>query len=56
MTEREIDKKINQWILKNEVVVKDIRVTTYTLNSQNNGMDDTVIAIYTVVYEDAHRD
>lgn len=52
MTEREIDKKINQWILKNEAVVKDIRVTTYTVDRHNNGRHDTVIALYTVVYED----
>lgn len=52
MTEREIDKKINQWILKNEALVKDIRVTTYTSDRHNNGRHDTVIALYTVVYED----
>ena len=52
MTEREIDKKINQWILKNEAVVKDVKVTTYTSDRHNNGRHDTVIALYTVVYED----
>lgn len=51
VTDREIDKKINQWILKNEAIVKDIKTTTYTLHRHNNAMSDTVVAIYTIMYE-----
>jgi hypothetical protein len=50
-TEKEIDKKINRWIEKNNAIVKDIKVTTYTVMQHNNGGDDAVIAIYTIMYE-----
>ena len=50
-TEKQIDKKINRWIEKNSAIVKDIKVTTYTVDRHNNGGDDAVIAIYTVLYE-----
>lgn len=50
-TEKQIDKKINRWIEKNNAIVKDIKVTTYTVDRHNNGYDDTVIAIYTIMYE-----
>ena len=52
VTEREIDKKINNWIEKNKpAVIHDIKITTYTLNRHNNGRYDTVIAIYTITYD-----
>lgn len=52
VTEREIDRKINSWIEKNKpAAIHDIKITTYTLNHHNNGMDDTVIAIYTISYD-----
>ena len=50
-TEREIDKKINRWIEKKNAIVKDIKVTTYTVDRHNNGYADTVIAIYTITYD-----
>lgn len=50
-TERDIDRKVNKWIEKNNAIVKDIKTTTYTLNRHNNGMDDTVIMVYTIIYE-----
>lgn len=50
-TEREIDKKINRWIEKNNAIIRDIKVTTYTVMRHNNGGDDAVIAIYTLMYE-----
>lgn len=50
-TEKQIDKKINRWIEKNNAIVKDIKVTTYTVDRHNNGYDDTVIAIYTIMYD-----
>lgn len=53
VTEKEIDKKLNKWIEKNNPVIHDIKITTYTLNRHNNGMDDTVIAIYTITYDPA---
>ena len=51
VAEKEIDKKINRWIEKNNAIVKDIKVTTYTIDRHNNGGDDTVIAIYTLTYD-----
>ena len=51
VTEREIDKKLNRWIEKNDPVIHDIKITTYTVNRHNNGRDDTVIAIYTIQYD-----
>ena len=50
-TEKEIDKTINRWIEKNNAIVKDIKVTTYTVLQHNNGGRDAVIAIYTIMYE-----
>ena len=50
-TEKDIDKKINSWIEKNNVIVKDIKVTTYTVLRHNNGGKDAVVAIYTITYE-----
>ncbi len=50
-TEKSIDKKINRWIEKNNAIVKDIKVTTYTLHRHNNAMSDTVVAIYTIMYD-----
>lgn len=50
-TEREIDKKLNRWIAKNNPIIHDIKITTYTVNRHNNGMNDTVIAIYTITYD-----
>lgn len=50
-TEKQIDKKINRWLEKNNAIVKDIKVTTYTVMQHNNGGDDAVIAIYTIMYE-----
>ena len=50
-TEKTIDKKINRWIEKNNAIVKDIKVTTYTLHRHNNAMSDTVCAIYTIMYD-----
>jgi hypothetical protein len=52
-TEREIDRKLNRWIEKNNPVIHDIKITTYTVNRHNNGMNDTVIAIYTITYDPA---
>lgn len=51
VAEKEIDKKINRWIEKNNAIVKDIKVTTYTIMRHNNGGDDAVIAIYTLMYD-----
>ena len=42
---------MNKWIEKNNAIVKDIKITTYTVDRHNNGYDDTVIAIYTIMYE-----
>lgn len=50
-TEKQIDKKINRWIEKNSAIVKDIKITTYTIHRHNNGGDDSVVAIYTITYE-----
>ena len=50
-TEREIDRKLNRWIEKNNLIIHDIKITTYTVNRHNNGMNDTVIAIYTITYD-----
>lgn len=50
-SEKQIDRKLNGWIEKNNAIVKDIKVTTYTVDRHNNGYDDTVIAIYTIMYE-----
>jgi hypothetical protein len=49
--EKQIDRKLNKWIEKNNAIIKDIKVVTYTINRQNNGYDDTVIAIYTIMYD-----
>jgi hypothetical protein len=54
-TEREIDRKLNRWIEKNNPVIHDIKITTYTVNRHNNGMNDTVIAIYTITYDPAEN-
>lgn len=50
-TEKQIDWKINRWIEKNNAILKDIKVTTYTVHHHNNGGSDAVIAIYTITYE-----
>lgn len=50
-TEKQIDRKINSWIEKTNAIVKDIKVVTYTVDRHNNGYDDTVIAIHTIMYE-----
>lgn len=50
-TEKQIDRKLNKWIEKNNAIIKDIKITTYTVDRHNNGYDDTVIAIYTIMYE-----
>lgn len=50
-TEKEIDLKLNRWIEKNNPIIHDIKITTYTVNRHNNGMNDTVIAIYTITYD-----
>lgn len=50
-TEKQIDKKVNRWIEKNNAIVKDLKVTTYTIDRHNNGYDDTVIMVYTLTYE-----
>ena len=50
-TEKMIDRKVNTWIEKNNAIVKDIKTTTYTVDHHNNGYDDTVIAIYTIMYD-----
>lgn len=50
-TEKMIDRKLNTWIEKNNAIVKDVKVTTYTVSRHNNGYDDTVIAIYTIMYD-----
>ncbi len=50
-SEKQIDRKLNGWIEKNNAIVKDIKVVTYTVDRHNNGYDDTVIAIYTIMYE-----
>lgn len=55
-TEREIDRKLNRWIEKNNPVIHDIKITTYTLDRHNNGMNDTVIAIYTITYDPAESE
>jgi hypothetical protein len=46
-----IDRKVNTWIEKNNAIIKDIKVTTYTVDRHNNGYDDTVIMVYTLMYE-----
>ena len=51
LTEKEIDQKLNRWIEKNNPVIHDIKITTYTLHRHNNGGSDTVIAIYTITYD-----
>ena len=50
-TEKQIDRKLNKWIEKNNAIIRDIKVTTYTVARHNNGYDDTVIAIYTIMYD-----
>ena len=50
-TEKDIDKKLNRWIEKNNPTIHDIKITTYTVNQHNNGRNDTVIAIYTITYD-----
>ena len=52
-TEKMIDRKVNTWIEKNTAIVKDVKVTTYAVDRHNNGYDDTVIAIYTIMYDQA---
>jgi hypothetical protein len=54
-TEREIDRKLNRWIEKNNPEIHDIKITTYTVHRHNNGMNDTVIAIYTITYDPAEN-
>ena len=51
VAEKEIDKKINRWIEKNNAIVKDIKVTTYTVMRHYFFDDTAVIAIYTLMYE-----
>lgn len=53
VTEKEIDKKLNKWIERNNPDIHDIKITTYTLHRHNNGWNDTVIAIYTITYDPA---
>jgi hypothetical protein len=50
-TEKMIDRKVNTWIEKNNAIIKAINVTTYTVDRHNNGYDDTVIMVYTIMYE-----
>ena len=50
-TEKQIDKKINRWIEKNNAIIRDIKIVTYTVHRHNNGGDDAVIAIYTITYD-----
>lgn len=52
-SEKGIDKKLNRWIEKNNPDIHDIKITTYTVDRHNNGGDDTVIAIYTILYDPA---
>ena len=55
-TEKDIDKKINRWIAKNNVVPVDIKVTTYAILHHNNGGKDAVCAIYTIMYEPLEKE
>lgn len=50
-TEKEIDKKVNRWIEKRNAIVRDLKVTTYTIHRHNNSYDDTVIMVYTIMYD-----
>ena len=50
-TEKQIDRKLNRWIEKNNPIIHDIKITTDTIDRHNNGGDDTVAAIYTITYD-----
>lgn len=51
----EIDEKINEFIqycTVKEWEIKDIKIDHYTLHRHNNGYDDTIIAKYTIIYNE----
>lgn len=51
----EIDKEINEFIHNcavKEWEIKDIKIDHYTLHRHNNGYDDTIIAKYTIIYNE----
>lgn len=50
-TEKQIDKRVNRWIEKRNAIVRDLKTTTYTIDRHNNGYDDTVIMVYTIMYD-----
>ena len=50
-SEKSIDKKLNRWIEEDNPIIHDIKITTYTIERHSNGGDDTVIAIYTIMYD-----
>lgn len=48
--EKAIDKTVNKWIEKEKVEVRDIKVTNYTLDRHNNGLYDSIVLVYTIIY------
>ena len=54
--EKSIDKKINAWIEKEQADVTDIKTMNYTLDRHNNGRQDTVVLVYTILYREATKE
>lgn len=54
--EKSIDKKINAWIEKEQADVIDIKTMNYTLDRHNNGRQDTVVLVYTILYREAKKE
>lgn len=54
--EKSIDKKINAWIEKAQADVTDIKVSNYTVHRHNNGFEDSVVLVYTILYREAKKE
>lgn len=54
--EKSIDKKINAWIEKEHADVADIKVDNYTIHRHNNGYEDSVVLVYTILYREAKKE
>ena len=54
--EKSIDKKINAWIEKEQADVIDIKTMNYTLDRHNNGRQDTVVLVYTILYRETKQE
>ena len=54
--EKAIDKKVNAWIEKETAEVISLNVTSYAVDRHNNGRQDAIVLVYTILYRETKQE